>query len=118
MSVAPADIIFGTETWLHQHIRDAELYLSDYDLYRKERPGNAKLNLVDIGALSEEERRRKKIGGGVILAVKKSLASKPINVPSAKSESVYCQINQKGKPPPSLDVSTALLTTTLRLVTL
>ena len=40
-----------------------------------------------------------KVGGGVLLAVKKTLASKPITVPNAKSESVYCQITQKGKPP-------------------
>ena len=40
-----------------------------------------------------------KVGGGVILAVKKSLASKPLHVPNLKSESVYCQITRKGKPP-------------------
>ena len=80
--------------------------LSDYDLYRKERPGNSNLTTDQIEALSEEQRRRKKVGGGVILAVKKSLASKPINV-SIKSESAYCQIPQASKPPLSLDVSTA-----------
>ena len=72
--------------------------LGDYDLYRKERPGNSNLTTDQIEALSEEERRRKKVGGGVILAVKKSLASKPINV-SIKSESAYCQIPQASKPP-------------------
>ena len=97
ISENPADIIYGTETWLHNKIKDAELLLDDYDLYRKERPGNANFT-SDIGSLSEEERRRKKVGGGVLLAVKKSLASKPINTP-IKSESVYCQITQTGKPP-------------------
>ena len=72
--------------------------LGDYDLYRKERPGNLNLTTEQIEALTEEERRRKKVGGGVILAVKKSLASKPINV-SIRSESVYCQIPLAGKPP-------------------
>ena len=72
--------------------------LGDYDLYRNERPGNLNLTTEQIEALTEEERRRKKVGGGVILAVKKSLASKPINV-SIRSESVYCQIPLAGKPP-------------------
>ena len=98
MSVAPADIILGTETWLHKHISDAELMLDDYDLYQKERPGNSNSTCVEIETLTEDERRRKKVGGGVILAVKKSLASKPLNV-SIRSESTYCQIPQAGKPP-------------------
>ena len=98
LSVAPADIILGTETWLHKHVSDAELMLDDYDLYRKERPGNSNSTCVEIETLTEDERRRKKVGGGVILAVKKSLASKPLNV-SIRSESAYCQIPQAGKPP-------------------
>ena len=60
LSVAHADIIFGTETWLHKHISDAELMLGDYDLYRKESPGNLNLTSDQIETLTEEESRGKK----------------------------------------------------------
>ena len=59
LSLNPTDIIFGTETWLHKQIEDAELHLGEYDLYRNERPGNSKIDKVDFGNLSEEERREK-----------------------------------------------------------
>ena len=112
LSVAPADIIFGTETWLHKHISDAELMLGDYDLYRKERPGNLNLTTEQIEALTEEERRRKKVGGGVILAVKKSLASKPINVSIRFTAKYPWLVN----PSLLLDVSTAPRRTIWKLV--
>ena len=57
MSDEKTDIIYGTETWLHQHLHNSELLLGDYDIYRNDRP---------------DELKSKMSGGGVMLAIKKN----------------------------------------------
>ena len=59
------DIIIFTETWLNDSIADAELGLSNYCIYRKDR--NA--------AVSDALR-----GGGVLIAVRDCLFSRPLNI--------------------------------------
>ena len=44
-----SDIIIGTETWLHEDIKNLELLLNDYDIQRRDRPTR---------------------GGGVLIAIK------------------------------------------------
>ena len=71
------DVVIGTETWLKPEIQNSELLLSDYDIFRKDRPSR---------------------GGGVLIAVKKNLCAEAVSFPS-ESESVFCKINIKGKKP-------------------
>ena len=93
------DIIYGTETWLHHQIKDPELELGDYDLYRNERPGNSNPNYnVDTNTLTEKDKLKKKIGGGVLLAIKKTLNSELV-LNSSNTEAIYCKIAQKDSPP-------------------
>ena len=37
------DVIIGTETWLHPNIKNTELNLDEYDIYRKDRQNNKKV---------------------------------------------------------------------------
>jgi hypothetical protein len=39
-----SDIIVGTETWLKEDIKNSELLLDDYDIFRRDRPGKCKAN--------------------------------------------------------------------------
>ena len=71
------DVVIGTETWLKPEIQNSELLLSDYDIFRKDRPSR---------------------GGGVLIAVKKNLCAEAVSFPS-ESESVFCKLNIKGKKP-------------------
>ena len=79
-SESRSDVIIGTETWLtsgDQGIKNSELLLDDYDIFRRDRATK---------------------GGGVMLAVKKSLNCELIS--SAKdSETLFCKIKLKGKKP-------------------
>ena len=74
------DVIIGTETWLtsgDQSIKNSELLLDDYDIFRRDRPTK---------------------GGGVMIAVKKSLNCEQVS--SAKdSETIFCKVKLKGKKP-------------------
>ena len=74
------DVIIGTETWLtsgDQTIKNSELLLDDYDIFRRDRPTK---------------------GGGVMIAVKKSLNCEQVS--SAKdSETIFCKVQLKGKKP-------------------
>ena len=71
------DIIFGTETWPHPDIKDSELLLPDFNIYRRDR--NSK-------------------GGGVMIGIAKSLSSNLLSV-SKITETIFCRIIQKGKQP-------------------
>ena len=88
------DIIFGTETWLNPDIKNSELLIGNYDIFRNDRP-NPKFNLTK----ENETEESKEAGGGVMLCVKKCLNAQLISK-SKLSESIFCKINhKKGKPP-------------------
>ena len=68
------DIIIGTETWLTPDIKNTELLLDDYNVYRKDRNNN-------------------KRGGGVLIAVKNNITSELIQSKEGQNnESIYCKI--------------------------
>ena len=75
------DIIFATETHLNGE-KDAELEHGEYNLSRRDRPV--------IG----------KPSGGVMIGIKKSLDSELVCC-GKTAETIFCKINQRGKPPPS-----------------
>ncbi|KAK6968417.1 hypothetical protein BgiMline_028289 [Biomphalaria glabrata] len=67
------DIIAGTETWLHPEIYNAEIFNSNYEIFRKDRADNH---------------------GGVLLAIKNTLIAEEITLPNSKNvESTFCKIN-------------------------
>ncbi|KAK6970314.1 hypothetical protein BgiMline_025959, partial [Biomphalaria glabrata] len=67
------DIIAGTETWLHPEIYNAEIFNSNYEIFRKDRADNH---------------------GGVLLAIKNTLIAEEITLPNPKNiESTFCKIN-------------------------
>ena len=76
-SECDTDIIIGTETWLDESIKNSELLLDDYDIFRRDRPTR---------------------GGGVLLAIKKSLLSEHIST-SETTETISCKIKLKGSKP-------------------
>ena len=55
-----SDIIVGTETWLKEDIKNSELLLDDYDIFRRDRPGKCKAN---------DKEGRDSRGGGVLIAL-------------------------------------------------
>lgn len=64
------------ETWLNDNITDAELFIKDFCMFRKDR------NLVKDGR-----------GGGVLMYVRNSLNVLPVNdLNSLNNESVWCKI--------------------------
>ncbi|KAK6997778.1 protein SDE2 [Biomphalaria glabrata] len=67
------DIIAETETWLHPEIYNAEIFNSNYEIFRKDRADNH---------------------GGVLLAIKNTLIAEEITLPNSKNvESTFCKIN-------------------------
>ena len=75
-----SDIIIGTETWLtsgENGIKNNELLLDDYDIFRRDRPTR---------------------GGGVMIAVKKNLDCEQISI-TKESETIFCKIKTKGRKP-------------------
>ena len=54
ITVDNPDIIYGTETWLHEQIHDSELLLGGFTIYRNDRSG---------------DNNSKEGGGGVLLAI-------------------------------------------------
>ena len=66
------DIIFGTETWLTSDIRNSELNLNDYDIYRRDRISRS--------------------GGGIFICVKKVYKSLLVHK-SKDSETIFVKIN-------------------------
>lgn len=65
-----ADVVIGTESWLHRDISDCEVFPSDFVGYRKDRPSH---------------------GGGVFLLVRSSLKSAALDI-QCDIESVWCTI--------------------------
>ena len=82
-----SDIIVGTETWLKEDIKNSELLLDDYDIFRRDRPGKCKAN---------DKEGRDSRGGGVLIAVKKSLSCELIST-SVHSEIISVKIKLKGQ---------------------
>ena len=72
------DVIFGCETWLTEKHLNSELFLDEYDIYRRD--------------------RQNRVGGGVILCIKKSLSSTLVHV-GKEAECIFAKINVPGKPP-------------------
>ena len=72
-----SDIIVGTETWLTGDVKNSELLLDDYDVYRRDRASR---------------------GGGVLIAVKKSLFCQHIST-STNSETLSVKIKLNGQKP-------------------
>ena len=72
------DIVIGTETWLTPEIKNSELLLDNFDVYRRDRSD--------------------KKGGGVMVCVKKELNSS-IEAVSSVSESIFVRINFKTNKP-------------------
>ena len=72
-SVHP-DIIIGTETWLYEDFKTAELIPNhmEYDVFRRDRPKEE--NIISEPKTTKGRRRqKKKAHGGVLLAAKKEL---------------------------------------------
>ena len=93
------DVIIGTETWLHPNIKNTELNLDEYEIYRKDRQNNKK-------------------GVGVMIAVKGDLNSENINN-KYESETIFCRIKLNSTPkkeiivgsiyrPPNSDLETSV----------
>ena len=72
------DVIIGTETWLTPDIKNSELLLDSFDVYRRDRLG--------------------KKGGGVMVCVRKGLNSE-CHFISNNSESIFVKLNFNGKRP-------------------
>ena len=81
-----SDIIVGTETWLKADIKNSELLLDEYDIYRRDRKG------IEINDKEGRDPR----GGGVLIAVKKSLTCELIST-SQTSETISVKIKLKGQ---------------------
>ena len=77
MSDQKADIVIGTETWLSDDIKNSELLLDEYDIFRRDRPTR---------------------GGGVLIAARKSLGCEQISQ-SKDSETIFCKIKLKNRKP-------------------
>ncbi|KAG5887687.1 hypothetical protein JTB14_015590 [Gonioctena quinquepunctata] len=74
------DIIVFAETWLHENIQDEALGLSQYDIYRKDRP-----------ILTSQ----KYIGGGVLIALK-NYSSNVIAINKDNVEQIFVNISAYG----------------------
>ena len=72
-----SDIIIGTETWLTPDIKNSELLLDEYDIFRRDRATR---------------------GGGVLIAVRKSLGCEQISQ-SKDSETIFCKIKLRNRKP-------------------
>jgi len=72
------DILIGTETWLTSDIKNSELLLDDYDVYRRDRTNQ--------------------LGGGVLVCVRKTLNSSNIKLITT-SEAVFVKVQFKNKKP-------------------
>ena len=70
-----ADVIIGSETWLKPDIKNSELLIDDFDIYRCDRTETS--------------------GGGCMVAVKKCLTSEFI-FKGKVADTVFCKINIKG----------------------
>lgn len=68
------DILVFTETWLINTIYDAELGLTDFDIYRNDRC-----------EITQDSSR----GGGVLIAVRKNFNSKKIKINNTSFETLY-----------------------------
>ena len=73
-SIKP-DIIFGTETWIDNSIKDSKIFTPGYNIYRND------LNLN---------------GGGVLLAVRDNLISSPVPELQTDCEIIWCKLELVG----------------------
>ena len=73
-SIKP-DIIFGTETWIDNNIKDSQIFTPEYNIYRNDRNLN---------------------GGGVLLAVRDNLISSPVPELQTDCEIIWCKLELVG----------------------
>ena len=85
MFVDRPDIIILTETWLHGGIKNSELGLSNYNIFRKDRLKNLLRNNNDDDDEEDDESVR---GGGVLIAVSKTLKSSNIDCKLFQHDSI------------------------------
>ena len=71
------DILIFTETWLHNEVGDAELNLSNYNIYRQDRISNT----------SQHNR-----GGGVMVAIRKKYTSNVIESFNYGVEQIFVNV--------------------------
>ena len=72
------DILGITESWTHEGIEDAEIMLSGYNLFRRDR-----------------KNRNKKKGGGVLMYVKEGFKSQEIMQDDGDCEALYVSVKSK-----------------------
>ena len=77
MATHDPDIVFGSETWLHPGLKNAELEIPSHNIYRNDRSDG---------------------WGGAMVCIRSSIESSLV-LTSNKTESVYCKIPQPGQPP-------------------
>jgi len=77
LSAVKPDIVLGTESWLKSHIKNSEVFPSDYKVYRND--------------------RKRQTGGGVFILVSNKLVSNSLPELQSDSEIIWAQIKQKGK---------------------
>ena len=77
MATHDPDIVFGSETWLHPGLKNAELEIPSHNIYRNDRSDG---------------------WGGAMVCIRSSIESSLV-LTSNKTESVYCKIPQPGRPP-------------------
>ena len=72
------DVLLLTETWLTTHIKNAELFLLDYDIIRGDRPTETEeLKQIQSHKPTELDASRH---GGVLIAAKKTIKSERVSV--------------------------------------
>ena len=72
------DVLLSTETWLTTHIKNAELFLPDYDIMRGDRPTESEeLKQIQSHKSTESDASRH---GRVLIAVKKTIKSEEVSV--------------------------------------
>ena len=77
------DVLLLTETWLTTHIKNAELFLPDYDIIRGDRPTESEeLKQIQSHRSTESDASRH---GGVLIAVKKTIKSEEVSVDEFQS---------------------------------
>lgn len=76
-------MLIFTETWLHPDIHTAELGMSRYNVFRRDR--NQSTN--------DDIKNNKRRGGGVLIAVAKNIVSRQLNTKNVEIEQLFVMIN-------------------------
>ena len=78
------DIVFGTETWLHDGVKDSEILSHHYKLYRKD--------------------RKQKRGGGVLIAIKEDLQTTRLDSLECDCETIWLKVLTRTQKPVYISV--------------